>query len=195
MCLTWVTFGLQLFRVGYVLTLHGVLASLAYICNLGPGVVYLAQELVYAMGNATMNSRGAPLYAPYSEKPYGKHYASSPYIDVGDMVLNFNFMEYCKDTDASRDAAAGSVLYGCFMTLFRQALMAMALNAEKARIRVHDLHEQEHTLMGVAAQLGNQAHHTFDNMPLPSQMQQALTGPWSLASSLYNFGSGLTGHP
>jgi len=182
----WVTFFMQLFRLGYAMTLHGVLAGLAYICNLGPGVVYLAQELVYAMGNAT--ETGAAVYSPYGREAYGRHYAWSLYIDVGEMVKNFNFERYCEDTDHGKDDGAGSVMYGCLLTLLSQALMAMALSGEKARVVVHDLHEK-HTLVGMAQQIGGQAQHSIEQLPLMGQnltqgVQQAFHDPSAFANGL-----------
>mmetsp|Transcript_71251 Transcript_71251/g.204405 ORF Transcript_71251/g.204405 Transcript_71251/m.204405 type:complete len:493 (-) Transcript_71251:46-1524(-) len=140
--LTYTTFCFQLLRVGYALTMHGVLACLAYICNLGPGVVYLAQELVYAMGNATATSGASGVYSPYGDRAYGSHSASSMYFSMDDLVTKFDILTYCKDTDEGRDAGASAVMLGCFFTLISQSLMVAALSGEKARVSVHDLHEQ-----------------------------------------------------
>eukprot|EP00443_Scrippsiella_acuminata_P131511 CAMPEP_0115747644 /NCGR_PEP_ID=MMETSP0272-20121206/93267_1 /TAXON_ID=71861 /ORGANISM="Scrippsiella trochoidea, Strain CCMP3099" /LENGTH=336 /DNA_ID=CAMNT_0003192639 /DNA_START=432 /DNA_END=1441 /DNA_ORIENTATION=+ len=157
---------------------------------MGPGVVYLGQELIYAMGNATATTtlQGTSSMNANSQ-PYGVHLASSPYISMDALIHNFDLLTYCKDTDGGRDAGADMVLWGCFLTLASQALIVMALNGEKSRVSVHDLHEQ-HNLFQMTKQLGTQATGAFEHMPLlakqmSQEAQQAMHNPRDFANHMF----------
>jgi len=143
MSFTVLTFLLQLIRLGYTISLQGALAFLASVCNRGPGVVYLAQELIYTMGNASAASGGGG-FNPYSKAmPYGSHVASSDYVDTDAMVSRIDLMKYCKASGNGKDGSGSLLLWGCFLSVVSQALMAIALNGEKERVIVHEQHEMQ----------------------------------------------------
>lgn len=135
-----VSFVVQIFRSGYAMAFHGSVAFLAFLCNQGPGVVYLAQELIYAIGNSS--TPGDELDFVQGAHRYGYHAASSPYLDVGRALTGMNLDSYCTES-GSEDAAANVVVSCVIMSIISQALMVCALNGEKERVTVHELHEHQ----------------------------------------------------
>jgi len=161
MSFTVLTFLLQLIRLGYTISLQGAFAFLSAICNRGPGVVYLAQELIYTMGNASLSSGGQSTFNPYSKAmPYGAHVASSGYLDMDTLSSRIDLMKYCKSSDNGKDGSGSLLLWGCLLSVVSQALMAVALNGEKERVIVHEQHE----MTGFLAAAQDEVQGAFSRM-------------------------------
>jgi len=188
MCLAFLTFTFQIVRLGYAVTMHGILAFLGYICNMGPGVVYLGQQLVYAMGNATITSESGTFTPRNMDMSYGHHTATTSFFSMDAMVTRLDILRYCKDSDGGRDAAASMVMTGCLLALVSQALMTAALCAEEARVGVHDLHE-EHSLSDLSKTFQTQALSSMGKMPMLAQ--QAGHDAWRTGQDAWRNSQGL----
>jgi len=194
-----VSFLVQIFRSGYAMAFHGAVCFLAFLCNRGPGVTYLAQELVYAIGNSS--TPGGQLFVPATAdgNGYGQHSAWSPFLDVGRAMAGMNLDDYCKDS-GDEDSAADVVVVCVVMTIVSQALMVCALTGEKERVTVHELHEHHlvhsaesaggHSGAAMGGDLGGELGHLLGGAPgaaaveqLPLLAKQAAQNPSASAAS------------
>mmetsp|Transcript_46781 Transcript_46781/g.99998 ORF Transcript_46781/g.99998 Transcript_46781/m.99998 type:complete len:270 (+) Transcript_46781:73-882(+) len=136
--LAWLTFMVQIVMSEFFMIIVVLVCLLTYICHAGEGVVYQTQELIYAIGNTTLET-GA-LFSPYG-KP-ATNVSDTPVISTKDMVTHLDMQRYCADAQGAHLGKAAITFWaGCFITALSQALMAVALNGEKERVSVHESYE------------------------------------------------------
>lgn len=146
----------QFFMVAFVMV-----AFLSYLCSMGEGVVYQAQELVYAIGNQT--SSASSVYNPYGEAPV-INATDTPVISTQKIISHLNIESFCTRSKGVGSAHA-SFWIGCLLTVVSQALMTTALQGEKERVSVHEAHE-EHDPEHNGYSSGMESGHGHQHAPL-----------------------------
>jgi len=118
------TFLLQLALAQFLLARHCVMASLAFMCGLPHGMIIETQEVMDALGA--------------TPPPHG---TVAAFLRIRDPLSSLSLQQYCGSSVGSNDVMLCNWLV-CFAAVVSQALMAVALNGEKERVGVHELHEK-----------------------------------------------------
>lgn len=137
-CLAWCTFLVQLLGGTFSVVWFVMVDFLDWLCQTDAPTIAKAQELIWKLGNMTHAQETSQFHN------YGHHIADTPFISLEHMSKSLNLPVLCSSENyEGLDHIVNHFWIACLLTTVSQAFMAVAMNGEKERVAVHELHESE----------------------------------------------------
>mmetsp|Transcript_8859 Transcript_8859/g.20827 ORF Transcript_8859/g.20827 Transcript_8859/m.20827 type:complete len:250 (+) Transcript_8859:100-849(+) len=138
--LTWCTFLLQLVMSTFAMVWFVMMDFLVFLCSSDQPTLQQAQNLLYDFGNLTDVEHPGLVFHPYGVKDV----RDTPIVSLKALAKHLDLLQFCSSEHGGLlDNGSAYFWMGCLLTVVSQALMAIALNGEKERVSVHELHERE----------------------------------------------------